>query len=150
MERSLIILKPDTLQRGLAGQVISRLENKALKIVGMKLIHITRELAEKHYGEHKGKPFFEDVVSYITSGPVVLMVLEGPSAITVIRQMMGTTDGRKSPPGTIRGDFAISTRYNLVHGSDSPASAEREIPLFFKPEELLNYDRVVQQWSWQE
>jgi nucleoside-diphosphate kinase len=149
MERSLIILKPDTIHRGLAGQVLSRFENKALKIVGIKMMQISRQLAEQHYGEHKGKPFFEDVVSYITSGPVIVGVLEGPSAITVIRQMLGSTDGRKSPPGTIRGDFAISTRYNLVHGSDSPEAAQREIALFFKPEELLNYDRLVQQWSWQ-
>ena len=148
-ERSLIILKPDTVQRGLAGQVLARFENKGLKIVGAKFMHISRELAEQHYCEHKGKDFFEDVVGYITSGPVMVMVLEGPSAITVIRQMVGATDGRKAAPGTIRGDFAISTRYNLVHGSDSPESAQREIDLFFTPEEMLSYDRIVQQWSWQ-
>jgi nucleoside-diphosphate kinase len=149
MERSLIILKPDTVQRGLAGQVLTRFENKGLKIVGAKFMQISRELAETHYCEHKGKDFFDDVVGYITSGPVIAVVLEGPSAITVIRQMLGVTDGRKAPSGTIRGDFAISTRYNLVHGSDSPESARREINLFFTPEEMLSYDRVVQQWSWQ-
>lgn len=149
MEQSLIILKPDTLQRGLVGQVISRFENKGLKIVGMKLVQITRELAEKHYGEHRAKDFFGDVVSYITSGPVILMVLEGPSAITVIRQMLGATDGRKAPAGTIRGDFGISTRYNLVHASDSPEAALREIALFFRAEELLCYDRDVNKWIWQ-
>jgi nucleoside-diphosphate kinase len=149
MEQSLVILKPDTLQRGLAGQILNRFENKGLKIVGMKLAHLTRELAEKHYGEHRGKPFFEDVVGYITSGPVILMVLEGPSAITVIRQMLGATDGRKAPAGTIRGDFGISTRYNLVHASDSPEAAVREVSLFFGANELLTYDRDVNKWIWQ-
>ncbi len=150
MEKSLIILKPDTVQRGLAGQILNRFETKGLKIVGMKMVRITRDLAERHYAEHKGKDFFEDVVSYITSGPVVVAVLAGPSAVTVVRQMLGATDGRKAPPGTIRGDFAISTRYNLVHGSDSLESAEREVNLFFKPEELLQYDRDVLKWVWQQ
>ncbi|NLE28093.1 MAG: nucleoside-diphosphate kinase [Phycisphaerae bacterium] len=149
MEQSLVILKPDTLQRGLAGQVLSRFENKGLKIVGMKLTRLTRELAEKHYSEHRAKEFFEDVVGYITSGPVILMVLEGPSAITVIRQMLGPTDGRKAPAGTIRGDFGIATRYNLVHASDSPEAALREIALFFRADELLCYDRDVNKWIWQ-
>lgn len=149
MERSLIILKPDTIQRGLAGQILARFESKGLKIIGMKMIRISRDLAERHYAEHKGKPFFEDVVGYITSGPVIVGVLAGPSAVTVIRQMLGATDGRKAPPGTIRGDFSIATRYNLVHGSDSLESAEREVNLFFTPEELLKYDRDVLKWSWQ-
>jgi len=149
MEKSLIILKPDTVQRGLVGQILTRFEAKGLKVVAMKMMRISRELAERHYGEHQGKPFFSDVVGYITSAPVIVAVLEGPSAVTVIRQMLGATDGRKAPPGTIRGDFGISTRYNLVHGSDSLESAQREINLFFKPEELLDYDRVVLNWSWQ-
>jgi nucleoside-diphosphate kinase len=149
MERSLIILKPDTVQRGLAGQILKRFEAKGLKIIGMKMIRIDRDLAERHYAEHKGKPFFEDVVGYITSGPVIAAVLTGPSAVTVIRQMLGATDGRKAPAGTIRGDFSIATRYNLVHGSDSPESADREVALFFRPEELLQYDREVLKWSWQ-
>lgn len=149
MERSLIILKPDTVQRGLAGQILNRFEAKGLKIIAMKMIRIGRDLAEQHYGEHKGKAFFEDVVGYITSGPVIVAVLAGPSAVPVIRQMLGATDGRKAPPGTIRGDFSISTRYNLVHGSDSPESADREVALFFKPEELLQYDRDVLKWVWQ-
>jgi nucleoside-diphosphate kinase len=149
MEKSLIILKPDTVQRGLAGQILTRFESKGLKIIGMKMIRISRDLAERHYGEHKGKPFFEDVVGYITSGPVIVGVLAGPSAVTVVRQMLGATDGRKAPPGTIRGDFSIATRYNLVHGSDSLESAEREVNLFFAPEELLKYDRDVLKWSWQ-
>jgi nucleoside-diphosphate kinase len=114
------------------------------------MIRITRDLAERHYAEHKGKEFFEDVVGYITSGPVIVAVLAGPSAVTVVRQMLGATDGRKAPPGTIRGDFSISTRYNLVHGSDSPESAEREVTLFFKSEELLQYDRDVLKWVWQQ
>jgi len=149
MERSLIILKPDTIQRGLIAQAIGRFENKGLKIVGMKMIRITRELAERHYAEHRGKDFFDDVVDYITSGPVIVMVLEGPSAVAVVRQMLGATDGRKALPGTIRGDFAISVRYNLVHGSDSLESAGREIELFFTPGELLSYDREVLNWTWQ-
>jgi nucleoside-diphosphate kinase len=149
MERSLIILKPDTIQRGLAGQILARFENKGLKIVAARMITISRELAQEHYSEHAEKPFFEDVVRYITSGPVMLMILEGPSAITVIRQIVGATDGRKALPGTIRGDFGISTRYNLVHASDSPEAAIREINIFFKEDEIENYDRVTQQWSWQ-
>jgi nucleoside-diphosphate kinase len=149
MEKSLIIFKPDAVQRGLVGQILTRFETKGLKLLAMKMIHISRELAERHYGEHKGKPFFEDVVGYITSAPVIVAVLEGPSAVTVIRQMLGATDGRKAPPGTLRGDFGISVRYNLVHGSDSMESAEREIGLFFKPEELLRYDRDILKWSWQ-
>ena len=149
MERSLIILKPDAIHRGLVGQIIARFENKGLKIVAARMITISRELAQEHYSEHAEKPFFEDVVSYITSGPVILMILEGPSAITVIRQIVGATDGRKALPGTIRGDFGISTRYNLVHASDSPDAAEREINIFFKEDQMENYDRVSQQWSWQ-
>ncbi|MFA5864608.1 MAG: nucleoside-diphosphate kinase [Phycisphaerae bacterium] len=149
MEKSLIICKPDAVQRGLVGDILNRFENKGLKIIAMKMIRVSRELAERHYAEHKGKDFFDDVVNYITSGPVVVAVLAGPSTVTVIRQMLGSTDGRKAPPGTIRGDFAVSIRYNLVHGSDSVEAAEREVDLFFTPEELLKYDRDVLKWVWQ-
>lgn len=149
MERSLIILKPDTVQRGLVGRILDRFENKGLKIVGLKLIRVTRQMAERHYAEHKGKEFYEGLIAYITSGPVIVGVVAGPSAVTVVRQMLGMTDGRKSPPGTIRGDFAISTQYNLVHGSDSVESAEREVGIFFSPDELQAYDRDVLKWAWQ-
>ena len=150
MEQSLIIFKPDSLQRGLVGSILNRFENKGLKTIAMKMIRISRQLAETHYAEHKGKDFFNDVVSYITSGPVIVAVLEGPSAVSAIRQMLGATDARIAQPGTIRGDFAISIRYNLVHGSDSVESAKREIGIFFKPDELLDYDRdVLSKWVWQ-
>jgi nucleoside-diphosphate kinase len=149
MEKTLVIFKPDTIQRGLIGTILNRFENKGMKVAAAKMIRISRQLAEKHYAEHKGKSFFDDLTSYITSGPVMVMVLEAPSAVSVVRQMLGTTDGRKAPAGTIRGDFGVSIRYNLVHGSDSPESAEREISLFFSPDEILDYKKDMTQWTWQ-
>jgi nucleoside-diphosphate kinase len=146
MERTLILLKPDAVQRGLVGAIISRFEAKGLKIAGAKLMRITRDLAERHYAPHKGKDFYEPLLSFITSGPAVAMVLEGNDAVRVVRSMMGSTFGPEAPAGTIRGDWGMSKRYNLVHGSDSQETAEREIALFFRPEELLSYDRSADEW----
>ena len=149
MERSLVIVKPDGVQRGLIGSIVARFEAKGFKITGMKMIRITRELAERHYGEHKGKPFYDGLVDYITCGPVVVLAVEGPGAVEIIRRMMGPTNGAEAACGTIRGDYAVSLRYNLVHGSDSLESAKRELELFFTADELLDYDRDILKWSWQ-
>jgi len=149
MDRTLILFKPDAIQRGLVGTILQRFENKGLKIAAMKMMQIPRELAERHYAEHRGKPFFEGVVGYIISGPVVAAVLEGPSAVPVVRAMLGPTDGRTAPAGTIRGDFGIAMRYNLLHASDSEESARREIGIFFNEKELVDYDRDLQKWTWQ-
>ena len=141
MERTLILLKPDAVQRGLVGGLISRLEAKGLKLVGMKLIAVDRELANRHYGEHVGKPFFDGLVAFITSSPVVAIVAEGENAVEVVRRLMGATSPLDAAPGTVRGDLAMSIGMNLVHGSDSLESASREIDLFFEPSEVLSYDR---------
>ncbi|MBV8087653.1 MAG: nucleoside-diphosphate kinase [Chloroflexi bacterium] len=146
MERTLIIVKPDAMQRGLAGEVISRFERRGLRIAGLKLIKIDRALAERHYGEHVGKPFYEGLVSFITSSPVVVGVLEGPNAVQAVRNTMGATNPLNANGGTIRGDLAISVGPNLVHGSDSQQSAEREIGLFFRPEEMVDYQRDLERW----
>jgi nucleoside-diphosphate kinase len=143
IERTLILVKPDGVQRGLIGEIITRFERRGIKIAGMKLMQITRELAEKHYEPHKGKPFYAGLVSFMTSGPVVALALEGPKAIDVCRKVMGKTFCTDAEPGTIRGDFGVSRGMNLVHGSDSPETAKRELALFFKPEELLEYRRVT-------
>ena len=137
IERTYAMVKPDGVKRGLVGEVVSRLEQKGFRIVGMKLMQIPRETAEKHYGEHQGKPFFEGLVSFITSGPVVAMVVEGENAILEWRKMMGATNPKDAALGTIRGDFATTIDENVAHGSDAPETAEREIGIFFKPEELL-------------
>jgi len=147
LEQSLIILKPDTVQRGLMGRIISRIERRGLRIAGIKMMWIDRELAERHYGEHKGKSFYKPLLEFITSAPVVVMLVEGPEAISVMRKMMGTTNSKAAVPGTIRGDFGLSNRHNLVHGSDSPASAKREVALFFEPEEIHDYQRVTEPWA---
>ncbi len=146
MQRTLIIFKPDCMQRQLVGEILRRFEAKGLKIVGLKLMAIPREMAEQHYGEHKGKPFFDGLISFITACPVVVGVLEGNQAVEVVRTMLGTTDGTKSPPGTIRGDFGLSKQNNLIHGSDSVESAAREIGLWFKPDELVDYSIDGSQW----
>jgi nucleoside-diphosphate kinase len=146
VERTLIIVKPEGVQRGLAGQVLARFEAKGLKLVGLKLLQIPRELAERHYAEHQGKPFYEGLVSHITSSPVVVGVLEGPDAISVARTLMGPTNPRTAPPGTIRGDYGLEIGMNIVHGSDSPASAEREIGIFFSGAEVVGYERTVDRW----
>ena len=131
MESTLLIVKPDAVRRGLAGEILARVERKGLRIDEMRLARIDRELAERHYAEHREKPFFGELVDFITSGPVVLVKLSGPDAIRVLRALMGETDPASSPPGTIRGDFGIEITQNLVHGSDSPESAARELALFF-------------------
>lgn len=130
-ERTLILLKPDAVQRRLIGEILARFERKGLRVVGMKLMHMDKALAAKHYEAHVSKGFYAGLVAFMTSAPLVAMVLEGPNAVEVCRKMMGATFGFKAEPGTIRGDYAISNQYNLVHGSDSPAAAEREIGLFF-------------------
>ena len=146
MERTLILLKPDAVQRRLVGRIIARIEEKGLKIVGLKMIRVSRELAEKHYAEHREKPFYPELVSFITSAPVVAMVVEGPRAVEVVRKMMGKTNPLEAEPGTIRGDFGLSVTMNLIHGSDSPASAAREIALFFREDELLSYATADSVW----
>jgi nucleoside-diphosphate kinase len=146
MERTLIIFKPDTVQRGLCGEILTRFERKGLQIVGMKLMQIPTTLAETHYEPHRGKPFYAGLVKFMTSSPVVVLALKGKDAITIARKMMGATFGSKAEPGTIRGDFGVSNSFNLIHGSDSPEAATRELGLFFKPEELLDWSPAVQQW----
>jgi nucleoside-diphosphate kinase len=146
MQRTLVLLKPDAVQRRLVGNLIERLERKGLRIVGMKFVQPSRSLAEKHYAVHRGKPFFEDLLRFLTSGPTVALCLEGREAVAVVRTLMGPTDGAKAPPGTIRGDFGLSVQNNLVHGSDSLENAELEIALWFSPDELLNYELAGSNW----
>jgi nucleoside-diphosphate kinase len=146
VERTLIIVKPDGVQRGLIGQVLGRFEARGFKLAGLKLIQIPRELAERHYAEHKGKSFYEGLVAFITSAPVVVGVLEGPGVVAAARAMMGATNPANAAPGTIRGDFAVTVSYNVIHGSDGLESAEREISLFFDAEELVDYARVTDTW----
>jgi nucleoside-diphosphate kinase len=151
MERSLIILKPDALQRGLIGTIISRIEQRGLKIAGMKLVQIDENLARRHYAEHEGKPFFNGLVQYITSAPAVLIVVAGENVIEMVRSMVGATNPVKSAPGTIRGDFAVSIGRNLIHASDSPESGEREVRNFFREDELLqNVSRDLDRWIFEE
>lgn len=146
MERTLVIVKPDAVQRGLIGEVISRFERRGLKIVAMKMMRIDTPLASRHYGEHKGKPFYEGLIDYITSAPVVVMVLEGPNAIQAVRNTMGATNPVAAAAGTIRGDWSIEVSRNLVHGSDGADTAAREIALFFKEEEILSWERDTDSW----
>ncbi len=146
MERTLVIIKPDAVQRGLIGPIISRFEQRGLRIAGLKMMHITTELAHRHYAVHKGKPFFEPLIKYITSAPVVVMVLEANGAIDIVRRTMGATRPAEAAPGTIRADFSLEVGRNLVHGSDGPDTAAFEIPLFFDEDELLSYDRSNDPW----
>ena len=141
-----MLVKPDGVQRGLIGTVIGRIENKGLKIAGLKLIHVSEELAKEHYVEHVDRPFFGDLVSFITSSPVVALAIEGDNAVAVMRTLMGGTNPQEAAPGTIRGDFGMTIGMNLVHGSDSPESAERELNLFFQKEEVLDYKREIDSW----
>ncbi|WP_202320124.1 nucleoside-diphosphate kinase [Archaeoglobus neptunius] len=150
MERTFVMVKPDGVQRGLVGEVVSRLERKGLKLVGMKMLWIKKELAENHYAEHKEKPFFSALVDYITSGPVVAMVVEGRNAIKVVRNLVGATNPAEAAVGTIRGDFGLDVGRNIVHASDSPESAEREISLFFRDDEILDYERADEPWIYEE
>lgn len=149
MERTYLMVKPDGVQRGLCGEIVSRFEKKGLKLVAMKLMVIPKDVAENHYGEHKDKPFFGSLISYITSGPVLAMVWEGENAVSVCRNMMGKTKPAESAPGTIRGDYGMVTGMNIIHGSDSVESAEREIGIFFKPEELVSYERTADKWIYE-
>ena len=146
MEKTLILVKPDGVQRGLAGEIISRFERRGLKMVGMKFMLMSRELAETHYGVHRERPFFESLVSYIISGPIVAMVWEGKDAIAAARSTMGATNPVAAAPGTIRGDFGMEIGRNLVHGSDSPENGEKEVALFFKAEELVSWGRDADSW----
>lgn len=146
MQRTLILIKPDGVQRHLVGAILSRFEQKGLRLVGLKLVSASRELAEKHYAVHKGKPFYDSLLQFLTSGPTVAIVLEGREAVTVARTMMGATDGTKAPPATIRGDYALSVQNNLVHGSDSPENAATEIALWFRPEELASFTHADAAW----
>lgn len=146
METTLVLLKPDAVQRGLIGEIVNRLEKTGLKIAGMKLMQVSQELANEHYGEHVGKPFFEGLVSFITSGPIVAMAVQGNGAVGIVRKTMGATNPAESPPGTVRGDYGIDIGRNLVHGSDSVESAKREVALFFEESELVDYTRATDPW----
>ena len=146
MERTLILVKPDAMQRGLAGEILRRLEARGLRIVGLKLLQVDRALAERHYAEHAGKPFYEGLIAYITTCPIVIAVFEGTDAVEAVRTTMGKTNPRDAAPGTIRGDLGLEVGRNLIHGSDSLASAAREIDLFFQPAELLSYERAIDPW----
>jgi nucleoside-diphosphate kinase len=146
MERTLIILKPDAVQRGICGQIVERFEKKGLQIVGMKLMKIGQALAETHYAPHKGKPFYDGLVKFMTSSPVIVIALAGKDAIAISRKMMGATFGSKAEPGTIRGDFGVSNSFNLIHGSDSAESASRELGLFFRSDELIDWKPAIQTW----
>ena len=145
-ERTLILIKPDGVQRALIGKIVDRYEQRGLRIVGMKMLRVPRELAEQHYDVHRDKPFFAGLIEFITSGPLVAMCVEGPNAIAVCREINGATRPPQATPGSIRGDMALDTGHNLVHGSDSPETAAREVALWFKPEELVDYERAVDSW----
>ena len=146
MEKTLVLVKPDGVQRGLSGEIISRFENRGLRLIGLKLMQVSEELAGRHYHEPTERPFFPGLVSFITSGPIIAMAWEGDNAIGIVRQTMGTTNPVEASPGTIRGELAINIGRNVVHGSDSPESAERELNLFFSQGELLDYSRSTDSW----
>ncbi len=149
MERSLVLIKPDGVQRGLIGQVITRLENRGLRLVAARFMQVSPELAKEHYAIHFGKPFYEPLIQFITSSPVMAMVWEGPDAIAAIRQTFGKTRGTEADPGTLRHDYALQARYNIVHASDSPENAETEIALWFKPEEIVDWQRDIEKWIYE-
>jgi nucleoside-diphosphate kinase len=146
MERTLILFKPDAIQRRLAGRLLARLEEKGLKIIALKMLRVTKELSARHYAEHVNKPFYPLLEEFITSGPVVALVAEGPQAVAVVRAMMGPTNGAQAPSGTIRGDYGLSRQMNLMHGSDSPEAAKREIEVYFRPDELISYETTLAEW----
>jgi len=146
VERTLVLLKPDGIRRGLVGEVVGRFERKGLKIVAAKMIRVTPELAQRHYAEHQGKPFYPALVQHITSGPILALALEGRSAIAVVRLLLGATNPQTAAPGTIRGDLALGITPNLVHASDGPESSARELALYFRPEEFLAYSRVGEEY----
>ena len=146
MQRTLVLVKPDAVQRGLIGEIVTRLERRGLRFAAMKLMAVSEALAARHYAEHEGKPFYEGLVRFITSSPIVAAVVEGENAVELVRATMGGTDPKDADPGTIRGDLAVSIGQNLVHGSDSPESAAREIDLFFTSDEIVDYTRDVDRW----
>jgi len=149
MDRTLVLIKPDALQRGLAGEVISRLERRGLKIVALRLLRMDDAFARRHYAEHEGKPFLEGLVRFITSGPLIAAVFEGPNAVELVRRTMGATDPQKAEPGTIRGDLSVYIQNNLIHGSDSPESAKREIALFFEGGDVVSWERDTDRSVWE-
>lgn len=146
MERTFLMLKPDSVQRGLIGEILTRFEKKGFKLVALKLLQVDRNLAEEHYKEHKGKGFFEPTVQYIMSSPVVAMVWEGKNVVSLAREMMGATNPANATPGSIRGSYAMDISRNVIHGSDSVESAEREISLYFRPEEILSFKKAGEEW----
>ena len=150
MERTLVIVKPDGVQRGLAAEILSRFERRGLRIVGLKMLAVSRDLAEQHYAVHRGKFFFPGLVEFITSGPVVAAVIEGPQAIPIVRAMVGATRPAEAAPGTIRGDYAVAGLRNLIHASDAPETAAAELALFFKPEDVVSYRRDIDQWVYEQ
>jgi nucleoside-diphosphate kinase len=145
-ERTFVLVKPDGVQRAFIGEVIRRFERRGLKIVGLKMVQVKRSLAEEYYAEHRGKPFYPGLMDYITSGPSVAMVVEGKDAVAIVRSMMGATDPSKAQPGTIRGDLSVDISRNILHGSDSPKSAAREVSLFFRLDEVVDYRRIDDEW----
>lgn len=149
-DRTFVAVKPDGVERGLVGEIIRRFETRGLKLVGLKVMNVSTQIAEEHYGEHKGKPFFAGLVKHITSGPIVAMVWEGKNVVALTRSTIGATNPVDSTPGSIRGDLAVDIGRNIVHGSDSPENAVREINIFFKPEELVpSYAKAVEKWTWE-
>ena len=149
-ERTLILVKPDGIQRGLAGEIISRLESRGLRIVGLRMLRVDEALAKRHYAEHEGKPFYDGLIDYITSSPIIAAVLEGTRAIEVVRKTMGATNPAEAEPGTIRGDLSVELGRNLIHGSDGPDSAAREIALFFDEAQLFDYERDIDRWIFED
>ncbi len=149
-ERTLVLVKPDGIQRGLAGEIISRLESRGLRIVGLRMLQVDEALAKRHYAEHEGKPFFNGLIDYITSSPIIAAVIEGTRAIEVVRKTMGATDPAEAEPGTIRGDLGVELGRNLIHGSDGPESAAREIALFFDESQMFDYERDVDRWIFED
>ncbi|MBK8189342.1 MAG: nucleoside-diphosphate kinase [Vampirovibrionales bacterium] len=150
MERTFIALKPDAVQRGLIGEIIQRFERKGFQLIGLKMMQVSRERAEQHYGEHREKPFFGGLVAFITSGPIVAMAWQGANVVAAARTMMGATHPKDAAPGTIRGDFSVDLGRNVIHGSDSVASAERELALFFSPDELQTWERGGERWRYEQ
>ena len=146
MERTLVIVKPDGVQRGLIGPLLSRLEARGLKIVGLKLVQVSQDLAARHYAEHEGKPFYPGLLKYITSAPVIVACVEGTSAVQMVRNSVGATNPLHATPGTVRGDLALDIGRNLIHASDAPATAERELALWFQDAELVSYERATDRW----
>ena len=146
MQRTLVLIKPDAVQRGLSGEIIARLERRGLKLVGLKMLHVSQDLAHRHYGAHVDKPFFSSLVDFITSSPLIAIAVEGENAVDVVRTTMGATNPVDASPGTVRGDYGLTIGMNLIHGSDSPESAETELALFFDESEIIDYERGIDDW----